>query len=74
MDLNAFNVDEPVFCTYDSLHENSSINNISFDSVITVEQEDVLNLISFREENMSNMPTMSWFGKEVLQGSEYFQF
>ena len=49
-DLNAFNVDEPVFCTYDSLHENSSINNISFDSVITVEQEDVLNLVSFRRK------------------------
>lgn len=48
--LNAFNVDEPIFCTYDGLHENSSINNISFDSVITVEQEDVLNLVSFRRK------------------------
>ena len=49
-DLNAFNVDEPIFCTYDGMHENSSINNISFDSVITVEQEDVLNLVSFRRK------------------------
>ena len=49
-DRNAFNVEDPIFCTYDGIHENSSINNLSFDSVLTVEQEDVLNLVSFRRK------------------------
>ena len=49
-DLNAFNTDDAIFCTYDGIHENSSINNLSFDSVLTVEQEDVLNLVSFRRK------------------------
>lgn len=49
-DQNAFNVDDAIFCTYDGIHENSSINNLDFDSVLRVEQEDVLNLVSFRRK------------------------
>ena len=67
-DLNAFNVDEPIFCTYDGLHENSSINNISFDSVITVEQEDVLNLVSFRrkyEQYANNVGLVKKYYKDL---------
>ena len=66
--LNAFNVDEPIFCTYDGLHENSSINNISFDSVITVEQEDVLNLVSFRrkyEQYANNVGLVKKYYKDL---------
>ena len=67
-DLNAFNVDEPIFCTYDGLHENTSINNISFDSVITVEQEDVLNLVSFRrkyEQYANNVGLVKKYYKDL---------
>ena len=67
-DLNAFNVDEPIFCTYDGMHENSSINNISFDSVITVEQEDVLNLVSFRrkyEQYANNIGLVKRYYKDL---------
>lgn len=67
-DLNAFNVDEPIFCTYDGIHENSSINNISFDSVITVEQEDVLNLVSFRrkyEQYANNVGLVKKYYKDL---------
>ena len=67
-DLNAFNVDEPIFCTYDGMHENSSINNISFDSVITVEQEDVLNLVSFRrkyEQYANNVGLVKKYYKDL---------
>ena len=67
-DLNAFNVDEPIFCTYDGLHEKSSINNISFDSVITVEQEDVLNLVSFRrkyEQYANNVGLVKKYYKDL---------
>ena len=67
-DLNAFNVDDPIFCTYDGLHENSSINNISFDSVLTVEQEDVLNLVSFRrkyEQYANNVGLVKKYYKDL---------
>ena len=67
-DLNAFNVDEPIFCTYDGMHENSFINNISFDSVITVEQEDVLNLVSFRrkyEQYANNVGLVKKYYKDL---------
>jgi hypothetical protein len=49
-DRNAFNIEDPIICSYDGIHQNSSINNLSFDSVLTVEQEDVLNLVSFRRK------------------------
>jgi len=67
-DLNAFNVDDAIFCTYDGLHENSSINNISFDSVLTVEQEDVLNLVSFRrkyEQYANNVGLVKKYYKDL---------
>jgi len=32
------------------IHENLPIQNIEFDSVLTVEQEEVLNLVSFRRK------------------------
>ena len=49
-DRNAYNTDDAILCTYDGIHENLPVHNIEFDSVLTVEQEEVLNLVSFRRK------------------------
>ena len=49
-DKNAYNVQSSVECTYESIHFPLTIDNLTFDSVLTVEQEDVLNLVSFRRK------------------------
>lgn len=49
-DRNAYNTDDAILCFYDGIHENLPIQNIEFDSVLTVEQEEVLNLVSFRRK------------------------
>ena len=67
-DLNAFNTDDGIFCTYNGIHENCSINNLSFDSVLTVEQEDVLNLVSFRrkyEQYANNVGLVKKYYKDL---------
>ena len=67
-DQNAFNVDDAIFCNYDGIHENSSINNLNFDSVLRVEQEDVLNLVSFRrkyEQYANNVGLVNKYYKDL---------
>ena len=67
-DQNAFNVDDAIFCAYEGIHENSSINNLNFDSVLRVEQEDVLNLVSFRrkyEQYANNVGLVNKYYKDL---------
>ncbi|MEJ6588933.1 MAG: hypothetical protein QNL43_03945 [Crocinitomicaceae bacterium] len=49
-DKNAYNLENPVMCNYEMIHAPLTIGNLNFDSVLTVEQEDVLNLVSFRRK------------------------
>ena len=49
-DQNAFNSEPSVICNYSAIHEGFNGDVIGFDSVLTVEQEDVLNLVSFRRK------------------------
>ena len=67
-DQNAFNVDDAIFCAYEGIHENSTINNLNFDSVLWVEQEDVLNLVSFRrkyEQYANNVGLVNKYYKDL---------
>ena len=67
-DLNAFNTDEPITCIYEGIHENIILNNFDFDSVLTVEQEDVLNLVSYRrkyEQYANNVGMVNKYYKDL---------
>lgn len=67
-DLNAFNADEPITCSYEGIHESITLNNLDFDSVLTVEQEDVLNLVSYRrkyEQYANNVGLVNKYYKDL---------
>ena len=42
-DLNAYNMLPNVSCNYEGIHDSFEMNGLQFDSVLTVEQENVLN-------------------------------
>ncbi len=67
-DLNAFNTDESINCSYNGIHESFTLNNLDFDSVLTVEQEDVLNLVSYRrkyEQYANNVGLVNKYYKDL---------
>lgn len=83
-DLNAQNIQDEIFCNYDGIHESLIVNGIEYDSVVTIEQEDVLNLISFRRkytQYANNVGLINWYYKDlnifnfdtlnIQSGSEY---
>lgn len=47
---NAYNMLDPLDCYYQNIHKPSSINGFSFDSTVTVEQEDFLSLVDYRRK------------------------
>jgi hypothetical protein len=47
---NAFNQFSPLNCYYTNLHKPATVNGISLDSTITVEQEDFFSLIDHRRK------------------------
>ena len=49
-DANAYNTLNTMNCFYEDIHQPFSINSFSFDSTIKVQQEDVLNLVSYRKK------------------------
>ncbi len=49
-DANVYNTLSPMQCIYENVHEPFSINSIDFDSTIRVEQDNVLNLVSYRRK------------------------
>ena len=49
-DANIFNSLSEMNCYYEGIHEPLSINSINFDSCLTVQQEDVLNLVEFKKK------------------------
>lgn len=49
-DANAYNTLSVMNCFYEDIHQPFSINSFSFDSTIRVQQEDVLNLVSYRKK------------------------
>ena len=49
-DKNAYNVEDSDECTYEAIHFPLTIDNLTFDSVLTVKQEDVSGLVNFRRK------------------------
>ena len=49
-DANAYNTLNTMNCFYEDIHQPFSINSFNFDSTIKVQQEDVLNLVSYRKK------------------------
>lgn len=49
-DANAYNPQEKLDCSYDEIHKNYTIGSHHFDSTITVEQADDLNLIEYKRK------------------------
>ena len=49
-DANIYNSLNQMNCYYEDIHEPYSINSISFDSSVTVQQENVLNLVEFKKK------------------------
>jgi len=47
---NQFNMDSKMTCSYKNIHKSRSINTLSFDSTLTVEQENKRNLIEFKRK------------------------
>lgn len=47
---NQFNVDSKLTCSYKNIHKSRNINSLSFDSTLTVEQENKRNLIEFKRK------------------------
>ena len=47
---NVFNVDPSLDCFYDRIHQSLTLNGISFDSSVTVEQDNTRNLIEFKRK------------------------
>jgi hypothetical protein len=47
---NAYTVLDPLDCYYSNLYKSLSINGIHFDSTVTVEQADELNLIQYKRK------------------------
>lgn len=44
---NAYNISEPLDCYYRDIHKSASMNGFDFDSTVTVEQDDNLNMVVF---------------------------
>ena len=49
-DANVYNTLNSMNCIYEDIHEPYSINTMDFDSSVTVIQEDVLSLVSYRKK------------------------
>jgi hypothetical protein len=49
-DANAFTNLDPLDCYYDEIHKEKIINGFTFDSTVTVEQEDELNFIQYKRK------------------------
>lgn len=47
---NAYNTIDPLSCYYTDIHLPYSLSGISFDSTVTVEQEDVKNLVQYKRK------------------------
>lgn len=47
---NAYNVYDELECYYDELHKSYTVGATTFDSTLTVEQDDELNLIEYRRK------------------------
>lgn len=48
--MNAFNSLDPLECYYRDIHEPYTINSISFDSTLVVEQEDFFTLVDYKRK------------------------
>jgi len=67
-DLNAYNMLPNVSCNYEGIHDSFEMNGLQFDSVLTVEQENVLNLISFRRkytQYANHVGLVNWYYKDL---------
>ena len=49
-DANIYNSLSEMNCYYEDIHQPYSINSMSFDSSLTVQQENVLNLVEFKKK------------------------
>ena len=49
-DANIYNSLSAVNCFYEDIHQPFSINSLSFDSTIRIQQEDVLNLVAYKKK------------------------
>ena len=49
-DANIYNSLSEMNCFYEDIHEPFSMNSINFDSSLTVQQEDVLNLVEYKKK------------------------
>lgn len=47
---NAYNTLDPLDCYYDNIHEADNMNGLSFESTVTVEQEDFQSLVDYRRK------------------------
>jgi len=63
---NVFNVNSSLDCFYDKIHESLSLNGISYDSTVLVEQENVRNLVEFKRK-------YEVFGNRIGLISKYFK-
>ncbi len=50
-DINAFNTEDPIMCYYGWIDEPYSIQGMSFDSTVRVEQDYELNLVRFKSKH-----------------------
>jgi hypothetical protein len=63
---NVFTVNSSLDCFYDKIHESLSLNGISYDSTVLVEQENVRNLVEFKRK-------YEVFGNRIGLISKYFK-
>jgi hypothetical protein len=63
---NVFNVNSSLDCFYDKIHESLSLNGISYDSTVLVEQENLRNLVEFKRK-------YEVFGNRIGLISKYFK-
>lgn len=65
-DMNAFNIDDPIYLYYGDIHKPKSFNGLDFDSTIVVEQDSTLNLIQYKRK-------YEVYGKTVGLLKKHFQ-
>tara|TARA_B100001287_G_C22672304_1_gene525878 strand:- start:592 stop:1272 length:681 start_codon:yes stop_codon:yes gene_type:complete len=49
-DANVYNAMDEMNCNYEAIHDPFQINSIEFDSSVTVQQENILNLVEYKRK------------------------